>query len=86
MQLAGSRGVDEPTRPTQYPGACRRDPVSPREATDVEQEVHRKSVARQILHDYAPSTGEVPTEHMPNMRAAGRAQFTALLELATAND
>lgn len=53
---------------------------------DGPDEVHRQSVARQILRDYTPPPGEVPTEHLPTRRAAARENFAALLEAITAND
>jgi acyl-CoA dehydrogenase len=53
---------------------------------DGPDEVHRQSVARQVLRGYAPPPGEVPSEHVPTRRAAAREKFAELLELATAND
>jgi len=53
---------------------------------DGPDEIHRQSVARQILHGYSPPAGEVPTEHIPTRRVAARERFAALLDLATAND
>lgn len=50
---------------------------------DGPDEVHRVTVARQILKNYAPV--DVPTEHVPTRRAAAQAKFGAALELATAN-
>src|SRR6476620_2622301 len=53
---------------------------------DGPDEVHRQSVARQILRGYEPPAEEVPTEHVPTRRAASRRTFAALLEAVTAND
>jgi acyl-CoA dehydrogenase len=53
---------------------------------DGPDEVHRQSVARQILRGYAPPAGEVPTEHVPTRRAEARAKFAGLLDAVTAND
>jgi acyl-CoA dehydrogenase len=53
---------------------------------DGPDEVHRQSVARQILRGYAPPAGEVPTEHVPTRRAAAREKFADLLEAVTSND
>jgi acyl-CoA dehydrogenase len=53
---------------------------------DGPDEVHRQSVARQILHGYAPPLDEVPSEHIPTRRAAAREKFAAILEEVTAND
>ena len=53
---------------------------------DGPDEVHRASVARQILRGYEPPLGEVPSEHVPTRREAARRQFADLLESVTAND
>jgi acyl-CoA dehydrogenase len=52
---------------------------------DGPDEVHRQSVARQLLRGYAPPPGGVPTEHVPTRRAAARRKFAELLDAATAN-
>jgi acyl-CoA dehydrogenase len=53
---------------------------------DGPDEVHRASVARQILRGYhAPSDG-VPSEHVPTRRAAAERKFADLLEVVTQND
>jgi acyl-CoA dehydrogenase len=53
---------------------------------DGPDEVHRQSVARQILRGYEPPADEVPTEHIPTRREAARRKFADLLETVTAND
>jgi acyl-CoA dehydrogenase len=53
---------------------------------DGPDEVHRASVARQILRGYEPPADGVPSEHVPTRREAARRQFAQLLEAATAND
>jgi acyl-CoA dehydrogenase len=53
---------------------------------DGPDEVHRQSVARQILRGYAPPAGEVPSEHVPARRAAARERFATVLDAVTAND
>jgi acyl-CoA dehydrogenase len=53
---------------------------------DGPDEVHRASVARQILRGYEPPADGVPSEHIPTRRQAARLQFAELLESATAND
>jgi len=53
---------------------------------DGPDEVHRQSVARQILRGYAPPPGEVPTELVPARRDAARRKFADVLEAVTAND
>jgi acyl-CoA dehydrogenase len=50
---------------------------------DGPDEVHRVTVARQVLKRYQPV--EVPTEHVPTRRKAAQAKFADALELATAN-
>jgi acyl-CoA dehydrogenase len=50
---------------------------------DGPDEVHRVSVARQILAGYKPSEGMWPTEHVPTRREEARRKFAALLEAAT---
>jgi acyl-CoA dehydrogenase len=53
---------------------------------DGPDEVHRASVARQILRGYEPPADGVPTEHIPTRREAARREFAHLLETVTAND
>jgi acyl-CoA dehydrogenase len=53
---------------------------------DGPDEVHRQSVARQILRGYAPPPGEVSTEHVPTRRAEARERFASVLDAVTAND
>jgi acyl-CoA dehydrogenase len=53
---------------------------------DGPDEVHRQSVARQVLRGYAPPAGEIPTEHVPTRRAEARRKFAELLDAVTAND
>jgi acyl-CoA dehydrogenase len=51
---------------------------------DGADEVHRQSVARQILRGYEPH--EVPSEHVPTRRAEARERFAELLDAVSAND
>jgi acyl-CoA dehydrogenase len=53
---------------------------------DGPDEVHRASVARQVLRGYEAPADGVPTEHVPTRRAAAREQFAALLDAVSAND
>jgi acyl-CoA dehydrogenase len=53
---------------------------------DGPDEVHRQSVARQILRGYEPPADGVPSEHVPTRRAAARERFAHLLDAVTAND
>jgi len=52
---------------------------------DGPDEVHRQSVARQILRGYAPPPGDVPTEHVPTRAAAARERFAWLLDEVTSD-
>ena len=52
---------------------------------DGPDEVHRQSVARQILRGYEPPPDGVPSEHVPTRRAAARERFAELLDAVTAN-
>jgi acyl-CoA dehydrogenase len=53
---------------------------------DGPDEVHRASVARQVLRGYEAPAGDVPSEFIPARREAARQQFAELLEAATANE
>ena len=50
---------------------------------DGPDEVHRMTVARQILKGY--EAVDVPTEHIPTRKAEAQRKFAWLLEEATAN-
>ena len=52
---------------------------------DGPDEVHRVTVARQVLKQYKPHDGLWPSEHIPTRREAAQAKFAQLLEEATAN-
>jgi acyl-CoA dehydrogenase len=53
---------------------------------DGPDEVHRQSVARQLLRGYTAPMDGVPSEHVPTRRAAAREKFQHILVAATAND
>jgi acyl-CoA dehydrogenase len=53
---------------------------------DGPDEVHRQSVARQILRGYEAPEDGVPSQHVPTRRAAARERFADLLEAVTSND
>jgi acyl-CoA dehydrogenase len=48
-------------------------------------EVHKVTVAKQVLRDYTPSDDLWPTEHLPKKVAAARAKFAEHLEHEVAN-
>jgi acyl-CoA dehydrogenase len=50
---------------------------------DGADEVHKVTVARQILKNYAPH--DLPSEHVPTRREAAKKKFAAMLDEATAN-
>jgi acyl-CoA dehydrogenase len=53
---------------------------------DGPDEVHRASVARQVLRGYEAPPDAIPSEFIPARREAARQQFAELLEAVTAND
>jgi acyl-CoA dehydrogenase len=52
---------------------------------DGPDEVHRQSVAKQIMRGFKPPADGVPSEHMPTRRQSARERFAQLLEIATSN-
>jgi acyl-CoA dehydrogenase len=50
---------------------------------DGADEVHRESIARQILRAYDSPEDEIPTEYVPARREAARLKFAELLDAAT---
>ncbi len=48
-------------------------------------EVHKVTVARQVLRDYEATDSPWPTQHLPTRREAAREKFAALLELEVGN-
>jgi acyl-CoA dehydrogenase len=48
-------------------------------------EVHKLTVARQVLRDYSPSEDGWPTEHLPRKLAAAKARFAEYLEHEAGN-
>jgi acyl-CoA dehydrogenase len=49
-------------------------------------EVHKVTVARQVLKGYQPSPGLFPTQHLPGRIAAAREQFAEIIQHQHAND
>ncbi|MEO5898763.1 MAG: acyl-CoA dehydrogenase family protein [Ilumatobacteraceae bacterium] len=43
-------------------------------------EVHKVTVARQVLSEYTPTTGMFPTRHMPALREAAIARYSDVIE------
>jgi acyl-CoA dehydrogenase len=52
---------------------------------DGPDEVHRQSVAKQIMRGVEPPADGVPSEHVPTRRQSARERFAHLLELATSD-
>ena len=48
-------------------------------------EVHKMTVARQVLRDYRSTDNMWPTEHLPKLREAARAKFAEYLEAEVGN-
>jgi acyl-CoA dehydrogenase len=48
-------------------------------------EVHKMTVARQVLRDYRPVDDLWPSEHLPKKLAAARAKYAAYLEHEVGN-
>ena len=48
-------------------------------------EVHKVTVARQLLRDYRPADGMWPTEWIPGKTDAAKARFAELMELEVGN-
>jgi acyl-CoA dehydrogenase len=48
-------------------------------------EVHKVTVARQVLRDYKPSDDLWPSEHLPKKLAAARAKYAAYLDHEVGN-
>ena len=53
---------------------------------DGPDEVHRVSVARQVLRGFSAPADEIPSEFIPARREAARQQFADVLATVTAND
>ena len=48
-------------------------------------EVHKVTVARQVLRDYSPSDDLWPSQHIPRRLAAARAKYAEYLEHEVGN-
>ena len=49
-------------------------------------EVHKVTIARQVLRDYTPAEGVWPSQHLPAREAAARAQYAHLIEHIVGNE
>ena len=47
--------------------------------------MHKFTVAREVLKEYSPAEGDWPSEHLPERRAAARADYADLLERSIAD-
>ena len=54
-------------------------------ATDGPTEVHKVTIARQVLRDYEASDDLWPTQHLPKRRDAARAKLAEYLEHEVGN-
>jgi acyl-CoA dehydrogenase len=54
-------------------------------AADGPTEVHKVTVAREVLKDYKPADGLWPSEHLPAKREEARAKLAAHLEHVIGN-
>ena len=48
-------------------------------------EVHKVTIARQVLREYAPYEGLFPPGHLPAVKAAAREKYAELVEHAVGN-
>jgi acyl-CoA dehydrogenase len=80
MQVHGALGVtNEMPLFTMIHGAAAMGLV------DGPTEVHKSTVAKQVLRDYAPSDDLWPSEWIPRKRDAARAKFAEYLEFEVGN-
>jgi acyl-CoA dehydrogenase len=49
-------------------------------------EVHKITLANQLLKDYAPVDGLWPTGHLPTLRAAAKEKYADLIEHVVGNE
>lgn len=80
MQLHGALGVsNEMPLPSMLMAAVTMG------IADGPTEVHKFTVAREVLKGYSPASGDWPSEHLPERRAAARDTYADLLERAIAD-
>ncbi len=80
MQLHGSLGVSD-----EMPFARMLLSAATLGIVDGPTEVHKLTVARQVLREYEASDGLFPSAHLPTRKAAARERFAELLESEIGN-
>ena len=80
MQLHGALGISN-----EMPFSGMMNAAQVMAIADGPTEVHKVTLATQLLKDYTPVEGLWPTGHLPTLRAAARAKFADLLEHDVAN-
>jgi acyl-CoA dehydrogenase len=80
MQVHGALGVSN-----EMPFARMLLGASVMGLADGPTEVHKVTVARQVLRDYQPSDDLWPTQHIPKLQAAAREKFAEYLEHEVGN-
>jgi acyl-CoA dehydrogenase len=80
MQVHGALGVSN-----EMPFARMMLGASVLGLADGPTEVHKVTVARQVLRDHSPSDDLWPTQHLPKRRAAARAKYAEYLEHEVGN-
>jgi acyl-CoA dehydrogenase len=79
MQLHGALGVSN-----EMPLARMLTAAVTMGIADGPTEVHKITVAREVLKEHSPAPGDWPSEHLPERRAAARAEWSDLLERVVA--
>jgi acyl-CoA dehydrogenase len=80
MQVHGALGVSN-----EMPFSSMMLGASVMGLADGPTEVHKVTVARQVLRDYSPSDDLWPTQHLPKKRAAAREKYAEYLEHEVGN-
>jgi acyl-CoA dehydrogenase len=81
MHLHGALGVSN-----EMPFAAMMMGAEAMGIADGPTEVHKITVARQLLRDVEPAEGLWPSGHLPTRRAAARERFAEALEHAIGNE
>jgi acyl-CoA dehydrogenase len=80
MQLHGALGISN-----EMPFSGMMNAAQVMAIADGPTEVHKITLATQLLKGYTPVEGLWPSGHLPTLRAAARAKFADLLEHEVAN-